>query len=333
VTRFFWLKPGTQAEYSIPGGPMLFDDCANANPVRGNYSWLCLSMNESYAVLDVQVFLEVYTPPDWKTPGGVDYFGSEYVEKAARGDLSFIKRIPLDQISGRIEIINSTGYTPGVWLAGPIVLRQRFNVTVDLDTMMMIGSDGKPWGRWILWIDPFKYPLEGKIHEAFIMNWLNTTINMEVFYRPSSPLTTLFGVVKSNFYAGVVNHVDSPFLAEMGWPSILLTYTYEPCTGIFLETTVLDFVDDLLTQKLGIVSYHPFTFDQVHLIGVSFPGDLNGDWVVNISDIATVASAFGAIPGGQRWNPIADINKDGIVNILDLTIVAKAFGTQYVKTD
>jgi hypothetical protein len=127
--------------------------------------------------------------------------------------------------------------------------------------------------------------------------------------------------------------MDSPFLAEMGWPGILPTYTYEPRTGVFLETTALDFVDDLLTQKLGIVSYHPFTFEQVHLIGVSFPGDLNGDWVVDISDIAIVASAFGAVPGGQRWNPIADINNDGTVNILDVTIVAKVFGTQYVKTD
>ncbi len=311
---------------------MLFDDCANANPVRGNYSWLCLEVNDSYAVLDVKVVLEVYKLPEWTTPGHVTYFGSQFVEMASRGDLSFIKRIPLDQVEGRTEIYNGTG-NPSVSIRSPIVLNQTFRVTVDLDTMMMIGSNGKPWGRWILWIDPFKYPLEGKTHEAFIMNWLNTTIDMEVSYCPSCPLTTIFGVVKNHFYAGAVSDADSPFLAEMGWPGILPTYTYEPRTGVFLETTALDFVDDLLTQKLGIVSYHPFTFEQVHLIGVSFPGDLNGDWVVNISDIAIVASAFAAMPGGQRWNPIADVNNDGTVNIVDLTKVARAFGTQYVKTD
>jgi hypothetical protein len=237
-------------------------------------------VNDSYAVLNVAVVLEVYKLPEWTTPGGVTYFGSQFVEMASRGDLSFIKRIPLDQVEGRIEIHNGTE-NPLVSVPSPIVLNQTFRVTVDLDTMMMmIGSDGKPWGRWILWIDPLKYPLEVRTHEAFIMNWLNTTIDMEVFYRPSSPLTTLFGVLKSNFYTGVVNQVDSPFLAEMGWPATLPTYTYEPRTGVFLETTALDFVDDLLTQKLGIVSYHPFTFEQVHLIGVSFPGDLNGDWLL-----------------------------------------------------
>jgi len=53
------------------------------------------------------------------------------------------------------------------------------------------------------------------------------------------------------------------------------------------------------------------------------PWDPNGDGVVNIIDLVTVASAFGttAQPGS-----LADINGDGLVNIVDLVTVSSHFG-------
>ena len=50
--------------------------------------------------------------------------------------------------------------------------------------------------------------------------------------------------------------------------------------------------------------------------------DMNGDGVVNILDLISVASAFGNIGD----NLSTDVNGDGIVNILDLVLVAGAFG-------
>jgi parallel beta-helix repeat protein len=55
-------------------------------------------------------------------------------------------------------------------------------------------------------------------------------------------------------------------------------------------------------------------------------GDLNGDNIVDIRDIAIVAQAFGETPEQSRWNPKADINKDGKIDIRDIAIVAKNFG-------
>jgi hypothetical protein len=55
-------------------------------------------------------------------------------------------------------------------------------------------------------------------------------------------------------------------------------------------------------------------------------GDLNGDGVVNMLDLAKVAKAFGSRSGLANWNVTADLNKDGNVDILDLSIVAKRFG-------
>ena len=61
---------------------------------------------------------------------------------------------------------------------------------------------------------------------------------------------------------------------------------------------------------------------------VSIPGDLNGDFTVNISDLAIVAHAFGSNPSSANWNPNADIENDGMVSMPDVAIVARHFGQQ-----
>jgi len=71
---------------------------------------------------------------------------------------------------------------------------------------------------------------------------------------------------------------------------------------------------------------------------VTIPGDINGDFKVNMQDIALVARAFGSdgpnylhpgSPPSANWNPNADINNDGIVNMKDVALVARNFGQHY----
>ena len=344
VTSFFWLKPETHAVYSYVGAMLGFDDHGWADPVRGNYSWLCLEVNDTHTILDVEVNIEVYKKPGWVHPGYITYTGIEFLEMAARGDLSFIRRVPMDQVIGRVELSNRT--TPGdeyyaVNIPSPIFISQEFTVVVDLDTMEMIDEKGEPWGRWTLWIDPLQYPLEGQTEEVFIKNWLNTTVFLNVTYKapPNSiPDDTIFGEVKRYFSATTWQSIENEFLLELGvlgLTGIKPCYHYEARTGIFLNPTLFDYLDDILTQKFGIILTHLEYSGKIlfYLSSIAFHGDLNTDWAVDILDVAIVAGAFGSKPGDDRWNQTADRNKDEIINILDVTTVALAFGTQYVTTE
>ena len=62
---------------------------------------------------------------------------------------------------------------------------------------------------------------------------------------------------------------------------------------------------------------------------VSIVGDVNGDGIVNMKDIALVARAFGSTPSSNNWNPNADINGDGMVNMRDIALVARNLGQHY----
>jgi hypothetical protein len=62
---------------------------------------------------------------------------------------------------------------------------------------------------------------------------------------------------------------------------------------------------------------------------VTIPGDVNGDFKVDMKDIAIVARAFGSTAGSSNWNPNCDINGDGTVNMRDIALAARHFGQHY----
>jgi len=54
--------------------------------------------------------------------------------------------------------------------------------------------------------------------------------------------------------------------------------------------------------------------------------DVNRDGVVDIMDLAIVASVYGTSVGNFRYNPSADLDQNGKINICDVAIVARSFG-------
>jgi hypothetical protein len=64
-------------------------------------------------------------------------------------------------------------------------------------------------------------------------------------------------------------------------------------------------------------------------VEVTIPGDLNGDFKVNLEDLVQLALAYGSKPGDPNWNPNADIDNSGTVGLSDLVILAQHYGQQY----
>lgn len=80
---------------------------------------------------------------------------------------------------------------------------------------------------------------------------------------------------------------------------------------------------------LGSVATATITITDAGAV-VSGPGDLNGDKVVNVSDLTLVTSNFGKTSSSPGFDARADSNGDGVVNVTDLTAVTGNFGKTYL---
>ena len=86
--------------------------------------------------------------------------------------------------------------------------------------------------------------------------------------------------------------------------------------------TTIDFTPDVAGEFTIRYDNHAATGTLVVESGAveSSPGDANGDGVVNVADLRTVAAALGTS------DSTADLNGDGLVDIRDLVLVGMNFG-------
>ncbi|MGD0977645.1 MAG: PQQ-binding-like beta-propeller repeat protein [Candidatus Bathyarchaeia archaeon] len=59
---------------------------------------------------------------------------------------------------------------------------------------------------------------------------------------------------------------------------------------------------------------------------VTKPGDINGDFKVDLKDLVKLTNAYGSKPGDANWNQNADIDGNGTVGLSDLVILAQHYG-------
>jgi hypothetical protein len=64
-------------------------------------------------------------------------------------------------------------------------------------------------------------------------------------------------------------------------------------------------------------------------VQVTIPGDINGDFTVDIYDAIKLAAAYNSTALDPNWNPNADINGDGWVDIYDAIILAGHYNEHY----
>ena len=58
----------------------------------------------------------------------------------------------------------------------------------------------------------------------------------------------------------------------------------------------------------------------------NFPGDVNGDGVVNILDFQLLSNSFGKSHGQTGYDARCDFNGDNSVNVLDFQVLSNNFG-------
>jgi hypothetical protein len=61
-------------------------------------------------------------------------------------------------------------------------------------------------------------------------------------------------------------------------------------------------------------------------VNVRLFGDINGDGIVDVSDISAVTGAFGSYPGRPNWNPACDLDQNNVIDVSDVAAVCANFG-------
>jgi len=106
--------------------------------------------------------------------------------------------------------------------------------------------------------------------------------------------------------------------------STVLTFTWNTTGFAKGNYTIRAVADTVLGET--------YTDDNTRTDGtvlVTIPGDLDGNFTVQLVDLVVLAQAYGSKPGDGNWNPNADIDGNGIVGLTDLVIMARNYG----KTD
>jgi hypothetical protein len=59
---------------------------------------------------------------------------------------------------------------------------------------------------------------------------------------------------------------------------------------------------------------------------ITIPGDIDGNFKVQLSDLVFLAQAYSSKPHDPNWNPNADIDGNTVVGLSDLVILAQHYG-------
>lgn len=219
---------------------------------------------------------------------------------------------------------------------------------------------GSPWdppSLPIMWIHPDYIESLGGQGSYSGVHWIRakrwTTYQLPTFITPpfagyTSGHTTFSRAIAEVLTLLTGSHYFPGGLAEYLIPEgDGLEFEYGPSEDIVLQWTSFFDCSDQSARSRIYGGIHPYVDDfparfQGHEIGQIVAqrafayfngdvtpdkqGDLNGDEVVDISDLLVLLSNWGECPGGISWGCAGDLNGDGVVDVSDLLLLLANWG-------
>ena len=157
--------------------------------------------------------------------------------------------------------------------------------------------------------------------------FLVTSPNTAVSYNTGSTQTVTWSVANTNVAPVNTANVKISLSTDSGltFPTVLAASV--PNTG---SASVVMPATPTTTARLKIEAVGNIFFDVSNadftLVAapVIVPADVNGDGVVNCTDVALVKAAIGKRSGQAGYSANLDVNKDGVINAIDQAMVTRA---------
>jgi len=186
----------------------------------------------------------------------------------------------------------------------------------------VVGSDGIGDTNYTIAVNNIdRYPLMKPFnpHDIGIANVITSKTVVGQGFNLRIDLKILnYGIYNETFTITAYANGD-----VMAAQTITLTRTNSTTITFTWHTTGVAKGNYAIMIEAGTVLDETDTTDNTYLgctIMVSIPGDVNGDRLVDISDLVITVGTIPSAPGWPNWNPNADINGDGACDISDLVI-------------
>jgi parallel beta-helix repeat protein len=122
--------------------------------------------------------------------------------------------------------------------------------------------------------------------------------------------------------ATIIGAVTNVTLANGNYT--IITFTWNTTGFAKGNHTINAYATPVLGETITVDN--SFTYG---VMKVTVPGDVNGDFRVNMSDVGLLLNAFGSKPGKPNWAPNCDVDSDNKTTMSDIMISLDNFGKHY----
>jgi len=105
--------------------------------------------------------------------------------------------------------------------------------------------------------------------------------------------------------------------------SLVYTFTWNTSDFTYGNYTISIYVEPIPGET--------DTEDNIYITSVlvTIPGDVDGDFDVDIYDVVKIACIYGSVKGDPEFNPNCDLDNDGEITIYDIVMCANNYGETY----